>query len=102
MPEDKVVVNIVWAETINDKELKNLKEQVEHALKDPDYTIIANYEIHWERIAIDKNAVARIVWSDEISFDDVKILKEEVNKALSDPDHVIVANYPVHWTEISK
>jgi len=100
--KDNPVVNVVWAEGLNNAELKALRDSADLALSDPDQVIITNYEIHWDRIRIDKNAVARMVWSDEISEKDLKKLRNQVDMALTDPDYVIVTNYPVHWVEISK
>jgi len=41
---------IVWAEDISDADADNLREQVDLSLVDPDYSIIANYEVHWEEM----------------------------------------------------
>jgi hypothetical protein len=41
---------IVWAEDISDADADNLREQVDLSLVDPDYSIVANYEIHWEEM----------------------------------------------------
>jgi hypothetical protein len=43
-------MRIVWADELNDDGVDNLREQVDLALIDPDYSIIANYEIHWEEM----------------------------------------------------
>lgn len=43
-------MRIVWAEDLNNEGVDNLREQVDMALVDPDYSIIANYEIHWEEM----------------------------------------------------
>ena len=43
-------MRIVWAEGLNDDGVDNLREQVDMALVDPDYSIIANYDIHWEEM----------------------------------------------------
>ena len=43
-------MRIVWAEQLNDDQVDNLREQVDMALVDPDYSIIANYEVHWEEM----------------------------------------------------
>jgi len=43
-------MRIVWAEQLNPEDVDNLREQVDLALVDPDYSIIANYEIHWEEM----------------------------------------------------
>ena len=43
-------MRIVWAEDLNDDGVDNLREQVDMALVDPDFSIIANYEIHWEEM----------------------------------------------------
>jgi hypothetical protein len=43
-------MRIVWAEDLNPDDVDNLREQVDMALVDPDFSIIANYEIHWEEM----------------------------------------------------
>jgi intein/homing endonuclease len=41
---------IVWAEDISQADAEALREQVDLALVDPDYSIITNYEVHWEEM----------------------------------------------------
>lgn len=41
---------IVWAEGLSDTDVEMLREQVDLALVDPDYSIVANYEIRWEEM----------------------------------------------------
>ncbi len=41
---------IVWAENLSDSDVDDLREQVDLALVDPDYSIVANYEVHWEEM----------------------------------------------------
>lgn len=41
---------IVWAEGLSDVDVDQLREQVDLSLVDPDYSIVANYEIHWEEM----------------------------------------------------
>lgn len=41
---------IVWAEGLSDADVEALREQVDLALVDPDYSIVANYEIRWEEM----------------------------------------------------
>lgn len=41
---------VVWADKISEIDAINLREQVEQALIDPDFTIVANYEVHWDEI----------------------------------------------------
>lgn len=43
-------MRIVWAEDLSDGDVDNLREQVDLALVDPDYSIVANYEVHWEEM----------------------------------------------------
>lgn len=43
-------MRVVWAEDLNPEDVDNLREQVDMALVDPDYSIIANYEVHWEEM----------------------------------------------------
>jgi len=39
---------LVWAEGLSDMDTEDLREQVDLSLVDPDYSIVTNYEIHWE------------------------------------------------------
>lgn len=41
---------IVWAEDISETDIEDLRQQVDLALVDPDYSIVANYEVHWEEM----------------------------------------------------
>lgn len=41
---------IIWAEDISEADVEQLREQVDLALVDPDYSIIVNYELHWEEM----------------------------------------------------
>jgi len=40
-------IRIVWAEGLSETDTDALREQVDLALVDPDFSIIANYEVHW-------------------------------------------------------
>jgi len=39
---------IVWAQNLSEADVMDLRAQVDLALTDPDYSIITNYEVHWE------------------------------------------------------
>jgi hypothetical protein len=41
---------IIWAEGLSDADTEALRQQVDLALVDPDYSIVANYEIRWEEM----------------------------------------------------
>lgn len=41
---------VVWAEDIGEADVEELREQVDLSLVDPDYSIITNYEVHWEEM----------------------------------------------------
>ena len=41
---------IVWAEGLSDMDTEDLREQVDLSLVDPDYSIVCNYEVHWEEM----------------------------------------------------
>lgn len=43
-------IRIVWAEDLSEVDVDNLREQVDLALVDPDYSIIANFQVHWEEM----------------------------------------------------
>lgn len=41
---------IVWGDRISEADVQDLRDQVDLALVDPDYSIVTNYEIHWEEM----------------------------------------------------
>jgi intein/homing endonuclease len=41
---------VVWADKISEIDVLNLRDQIDQALIDPDFSIVANYEIHWDEI----------------------------------------------------
>lgn len=43
-------IRIVWADELSEPDVDNLREQVDLSLVDPDYSIITNYEVHWEEM----------------------------------------------------
>lgn len=94
-------IRIVWANGLNDAELAMLRVEVERSIADPDYIIIANYQIHWEEIRVNTNRnTRRIVWADLINPFEIGNLQEQVDRAIEDPEFTIVTNYQVHWEEI--
>ena len=42
---------IVWSEGLSDMDTDDLREQVDLSLVDPDYSIVTNYEVHWEEMS---------------------------------------------------
>jgi hypothetical protein len=43
-------MRVVWAEELSESDTENLREQVDMALVDPDFSIITNYEVHWQEM----------------------------------------------------
>lgn len=41
---------LIWGENLSELDVEDLREQVDMALVDPDFSIITNYEVHWEDI----------------------------------------------------
>lgn len=41
---------LVWGENLGEVDVEDLREQVDLSLVDPDYSIVTNYEVHWEEI----------------------------------------------------
>lgn len=41
---------IVWGDKMSQVDSEVLRDQIDQALLDPDYTIIANFELHWDEI----------------------------------------------------
>lgn len=42
---------LVWAEGLDDAQTDDLREQVDLALVDPDYSVVTNYEVRWEEMS---------------------------------------------------
>ena len=47
-------IRIVYGEDLNITDVEALREQVDMALQDPDYSIIANFEVRWEEMGADQ------------------------------------------------
>lgn len=45
---------LVYAEDMNEEQTEELREQVDMALMDPDYSIITNFQVNWEEIGADQ------------------------------------------------
>ena len=43
-------MRIVFSEGLSDHDIDDLRAQVDWALADPDYSIVSNYEIHWDEM----------------------------------------------------
>jgi len=46
-------IRIVYAEDMDEIDTEALREQVDMALQDPDYSIIANFQVNWEEMGAD-------------------------------------------------
>lgn len=44
---------LIWAEDLSPDDVEELREQVDLAMLDPDYSIITNFEVRWEEISSD-------------------------------------------------
>lgn len=42
---------VIWAENLNPAEMAELRAQVDLSLQDPDFSVIANYQINWEEMS---------------------------------------------------
>ena len=47
-------IRIVYGEDLNAADVDALREQVDMALQDPDYSIIANFEVRWDEMGADQ------------------------------------------------
>jgi hypothetical protein len=47
-------IRIVYGDDLNESQLDELREQVDLSLQDPDYSIIANFEVRWEEMGADQ------------------------------------------------
>jgi hypothetical protein len=45
---------VVSAENMNEEQTENLREQVDLALQDPDYSIVTNFQVTWEEMGADQ------------------------------------------------
>ncbi|OPZ37448.1 MAG: hypothetical protein BWY99_01867 [Synergistetes bacterium ADurb.BinA166] len=41
---------VVWAEKMSSPDADDLRDQIDQALIDPDFTIVTNFEVHWDEI----------------------------------------------------
>lgn len=41
---------VIWADKMSTVDTEDIRDQVEQALIDPDYSIITNFELHWDEI----------------------------------------------------
>jgi hypothetical protein len=41
---------VVWADKMSEIDTENLRDQVEQSIADPDFSIVTNYEVHWDEI----------------------------------------------------
>lgn len=42
--------NLIWGEGLNTDEVNELRNQVDYAIADPDFSIVTNYEVKWQLI----------------------------------------------------
>jgi len=42
--------HLIWADNASSEDLDALRAQVELSMEDPDYSIITNFEVHWEQV----------------------------------------------------
>lgn len=47
-------IRLVYAEDMDQADVEALREQVDLALQDPDYSIIANFQVNWEEMGADQ------------------------------------------------
>ncbi len=41
---------IVWADKMSQPDVDDLRDQIDQALQDPDFTVVTNFEVHWDEI----------------------------------------------------
>ncbi len=41
---------VIWAEKMSEPDVADLRDQIDQALVDPDFSIITNFELHWDEI----------------------------------------------------
>jgi len=45
---------LIWAEDMDDAQTEDLRQQVDIALQDPDYSIISNFQVNWEEMGAEQ------------------------------------------------
>lgn len=43
-------IRVVWAEGMDQGDIENMREQIDVALQDPDFSIVTNFELRWEEM----------------------------------------------------
>ncbi len=43
-------IRVVWAEGMDQQDIENMREQIDVALQDPDFSIVTNFELRWEEM----------------------------------------------------
>jgi hypothetical protein len=41
---------VVWADKMSEVDVEALRDQIEQAIIDPDFTVVANFEVHWDEV----------------------------------------------------
>jgi len=41
---------IIWADKMSEPDVQDLRDQIDQAIIDPDFSIITNFEVHWDEI----------------------------------------------------
>lgn len=41
---------VVWGDKMSDTDVDGIRDQIDQALQDPDFTVVANFELHWDEI----------------------------------------------------
>jgi hypothetical protein len=47
-------IRLVYAETLSDGDLDDLRDQIDLALQDPDHSIITNFQVNWEELGAEQ------------------------------------------------
>jgi len=92
----KKFIRVIWSAGLSPVDLAKLRREVRRALSDPDYSLVTNYDLHWDDVRVDEQPGAVMVASAPgLGEKDMKALVTEVGRARRDPDYAIVENYPV-------
>jgi hypothetical protein len=41
---------VVWADKMSEVDVENVRDQIDQALVDPDFTVLTNFELHWDEV----------------------------------------------------
>ena len=84
------MIRVYCVDALEDACVETLREQILEALKDPDYSMVTNFNVQ----AVDIPEGAVVIVEEGYKFQ-VEHVQEELEKVRSDPDYVAVFPYNI-------